>query len=106
MDVHVHAEGEDKIIWSLESKGTFSVKSRYKRMLGSNDPYFPAKAIWKSKAPMKGCFLTWVASKAKVPTENMHKRRNFNLTSRCAMCLEEEELAIHLIVHCHWVSSL
>jgi len=57
LDGVVHAEGEDKIIWYLESKGTFFVKSLCKRMLGSNGPYFPAKAILKSKAPPKACFL-------------------------------------------------
>ena len=49
------------------------------------------KEIWKSKAPSKAFFLAWEASKCKVPTEVMPKRRNFNLANRCAMSLEEEE---------------
>jgi len=73
LDVDVHAEGEDKIILSLESKGTFFVKSLCQRMLGSNGVDFPAKAIWKSKAPIKACFLAWEASKGKVPMEVMLK---------------------------------
>ena len=31
---------------------------------------------------------------------------NFNLASRCAMCLEEEESVDHLFLHCQWLSSL
>ena len=61
------------------------------RILGFNCPNFPAKAIWKSKAPTKACFLAWVTSKGKVPTEVVLKRRHFNLASSYAMCLEEEE---------------
>jgi len=75
-------------------------------MLGSNHPTFPVKAIWKSKAPTKACFLVWATSKGKVPTEIMLKRRNFCLAGRCVMCFHEEESVDHLFVHCKWVSSL
>jgi len=34
------------------------------------------------------------------------KRRNFDLASRCAMCLLEEESAYHLFAYYQWVSSL
>ena len=93
-------EGDDKIIWSLTSSGIFSVKSLCERLLRSNHPTFPVKAIWKSKAPTKACFLVWAASKGKVPTEIMLKRRNFSLASRCVMCFHEEESVDHLFVHC------
>jgi len=36
----------------------------------------------------------------------MLKKRNFNLASRCALCLKEEESIDHLFVHYHWVSTL
>ena len=55
----VHPEGEDKIVWSLDSRGIFAVKSLCEKRLGSNCPSFPAKAIWKSKAPTKARFLAW-----------------------------------------------
>jgi len=84
-------EGDDKIIWSLHSSGLFSVKSLCEKMLGSNHPIFPVKAIWKSKAATKACFLVLAATKGKVPTEIMLKRRNFSLDSRCVMCFHEEE---------------
>jgi len=38
------------------------------------------------------------ASKGKVPTEIMIKRRNFSSASRCVMCFHEEELVDHLFV--------
>jgi len=56
LDVGVHAEGEEKIIWA--------------------------------------------ASKGKVPTVIMLKRRDLNLASTCAMCLIEEESVDRLFVHC------
>jgi len=66
---------------------------------------FLAKEIWKSKAPVKACFLAWAASKGKIPAEIMLKKRNFNLASRCALCLKEESID-RLFVHFHWISSL
>jgi len=93
LEVDVHAKGENKIIWSLESRGTFSIKSLCKRMLGFKGPYFPTKAIWESKAAMKACFFAWAASKGKVPTEIMLKRRNYNLAGKFAMCLEKRRIS-------------
>jgi len=106
LDVDMHLEVEDKIVCSLDSRGIFFVKSLSERMLGSNQPNFPDKAIWKSKAPKAGYFFTWAASKGKVFTKITLKRRNFNSANRCAMGLEEEKLVDHLFVHCQWVSSL
>ena len=73
--VDVHLELEDKIVWSLDSRGIFSVKSLCVKMLVSNCPYFPVKEIRKSKAPTKACFFAWAASKGKVPTEVMRKKK-------------------------------
>ena len=99
-------------------EGFFFVKRLCEKVLGSNCPNFPSKAIWKSKASTKACFLAWVASKGKVPMKGILKKRNCNLASRCAMYLKEEvsvdhlmyleekESVDHLFVHCHWVSLL
>ena len=38
LDVNVHPEGEDKIVWSLDSRWIFSVKSLCEKILGSNRP--------------------------------------------------------------------
>ena len=59
--------------------------------LGASNIDLHVDAIWRSKAPTKACFLAWAAIKEKVPTQDMLKRRNFNLASRCPMCRQEEE---------------
>ena len=64
--VNVHPGGEDQIVWSLDSRGIFSVKSVCEKKLVPISTDFPAKEIWKSKAPTKACFLAWAASKGKV----------------------------------------
>ena len=106
-NIKVVQVGEDKMIWPHDSKGEFTIKSFYTVLCeGSSDIDFPVDVIWRSKAPTKACFLTWAVPKGKVPTEDMLKRRNFNLASRCPMCRQEEEMADHLFIYYTGVSGL
>jgi len=103
----VLSQGKDEIVWPLNSEGSFSIKrfcSTQFEALDGRD--FATKSIWKSKAPTKVCFLAWLATLGKIPTDDMLKRRNFRGPSRCSMCLEEEEILDHLLVHSQWVSLL
>jgi len=103
----VLSQGKDEMVWPLNSKRSFSVKSFCSTQFEALDGCdFVAKSIWKSKVPTKVCFFAWAATLGKIPTDDMLKRRNFRGLSRCSMCLEEEEAVDHLLVHCQWVSSL
>jgi len=103
----VRAQDIDELVWPLDSKGSFTIKGLCKAVydrplcLG-----FPSAAIWRSKAPPKVCFFAWAATLEKVPTEDFLKRRNFHGPNRCVLCRQEEETVHHLLVHCHWASSL
>ena len=100
-------QGNDVIVWPLDPKGSFSVKSFCSTQVEVTSCWDgAAKAIWNSKVSTKACFFAWVASKGKIHTEDKLKRRNFSGPSRCSLCLEEEESVNHLLVHCRWVSSL
>jgi len=103
----VKAQVNDKLVWPLDPRGSFNIKSFckvvYDRPLC---PGFPSTAIWRSKAPPKACFFAWAAALEKVPTEDFLKRRNFHGRSRCVLCREEEETVHHLLVHCHWAYLL
>ena len=61
----------DKVRWSLNSKGCFTVRSFYLKLLdgcGSlslgtiNEGSFPHKLIWRTLAPIKVSFFVWEAS--------------------------------------------
>jgi len=79
---------DDKIICLHDSKGKFPVKSFCRKACeGSSNLALPTKTIRRPKAPTKACSLAWVATKGKVPTEDILKIRNFNLVSRCPTCL-------------------
>ena len=53
-----------------------------------------AKSIWKSKAPTKVCFFAWVATKDKIPTNELSKQMPYVFGGD----------PNHLVVHCHSVS--
>ena len=74
----VLSQGNDEIVWPLNFKGSFSVKSfcftQFEALDGCD---FPTKSIWKSKAPTKVCFFAWAATVGKILTDDMFKRRYF-----------------------------
>ena len=98
--------GDDMMIWPHDSKRKFTIKSFYRVVCeGSSNIDFLVDAMWRSKVPTKAWFLAWATTKGKVHTEDMLKRRNFNLASRCSMCRQEEETIDHLFIHCRCVSG-
>jgi len=66
-----------------------------------------AKFIWKSKALTKVCFFVWVATKGKIPTDGILKRRTLTvqIDTLCVWTLEEDSVN-HLLGHYRLVSSL
>ena len=56
--MEVKAQVNDELVWPLDSKGLFNIKSFcravYDRLLRSG---FPSAAIWRSKAPPKAFFF-------------------------------------------------
>jgi len=85
----VLSQGKDEIVWPLNSKGSFSVKSFcFKQFEALDGCDFAAKSIWKSEALTKVCFVAWAATLGKIPIDDMLKKRNSRGPSRCSMCLD------------------
>ena len=54
----VKAQVNDELVWPLDSKGSFNIKSFCKAVYDRPlCPGFPSTAIWRSKAPPKAFFL-------------------------------------------------
>lgn len=93
----------DRLIWKLENKGSFSVKSYYNYLAGHNRIVansFPAKMIWRANAPTKISFLTWEASKERILTADNLMKRGFYLLNRCYLCKNNGETSNHLLLWC------
>ena len=73
-NVNVHPDGEDQIVWSLDSRRIFSVKSVCEKKLVSIFTDFPAKEIWKSKALRKLVSLLGQLPRARCPRKSCLKK--------------------------------
>ena len=76
-------EGEDSLVWKIERKGKFSVKSYYRSLKVENGPLFPAKEVWGSYAPLRTPFFAWEAVWGKISTVGMLMRRGWSMVNRC-----------------------
>uniref|UniRef100_M1A801 Reverse transcriptase zinc-binding domain-containing protein n=1 Tax=Solanum tuberosum TaxID=4113 RepID=M1A801_SOLTU len=96
-------EEKDSLVWKVDSKGIFTVRSAYKDLTGTNtqEIRWPWRMIWKTKVPYKVNYFTWLLTKDAVLThENLNKRKH-NLCSRCHLCEEQIETVNHLFLHCN-----
>ena len=93
-------EGEDFLVWKIERRGKFSVKSYYRSLKVENNPFFPAKEVWGSHAPFRTCFFAWEAVWGKIFIVDMLMRRGWSMVNRCILCKENEESADHILIHC------
>ena len=50
--------------------------------------------------PPKVTFFAWEATRGKILTLEQLQRRGYFLANRCFLCLFEEEMVDHLLLHC------
>ena len=104
----------DKVRWDLNTKGCFTVRSFYLKLLHLNysspetrcDRGFPCKFVWKSLAPVKVSFFVWEASHGKILTCDNLQQKGIILVNRCFMCKGDSESTHHLLLHYKLASSL
>jgi hypothetical protein len=88
---------EDKLIWSEEKDGVYSVRSGYRKFMeAKNRGYRPVKeegwsSIWKVHAPPKTKHLLWRICRECLPTRSRLRNRYVQCPEVCPLCLTDEE---------------
>ena len=100
----------DKLIWTPNNKGNFTVKSAYWSALDS-DNYLPQsnlpwKRLWNLKAPERMKMLLWRIGTTTLPTKKNLCQRMLIQDSCCALCKHELESPIHLFIECPIAKAL
>ena len=100
----------DKLVWVLESKGLFSVKSAYKKLLPNPPSQVVTEVNWSKLWKMRGpeiikMFLWRVAVNALPTRENLMSRMDIS-EPWCVLCNQEVESASHLFFKCPAAKAL
>jgi hypothetical protein len=84
------SEPQDRISWSLEPNGKFSVRSLYKSLC-QGIPHKYYGIVWEIKVPLKVRIFLWQLSKRRLPSNDNIRRRKGPSNGTCALCLEVED---------------
>ncbi|CAH9083997.1 unnamed protein product [Cuscuta epithymum] len=94
---------EDRLIWSGEQNGCFSVKSCYRQVVGEFRPeeWLGWTAMWKFQLPPKIKHFFWQVCTNCLPTTSNLIRRGVECRALCGLCGDEgDESLLHLFVTC------
>ncbi|KAL0006983.1 hypothetical protein SO802_008485 [Lithocarpus litseifolius] len=100
----------DKLMWILDSKGLFSVRSAYKELLPSTSSQASAEVnwlkLWKIRGPGRIKMFLWRVAANLLPTkENLMSRLDIP-EPWCVLCNQEVESATHLFFKCPAAKAL
>lgn len=94
--------------WTLTKKGSFMVKSWYKRLFlceVSDDPFL-YKQIWKVKVPTWISFFAWEAGRECILTIDKLRRTGLVLVNACNLSKQTEESCSPFLLQCPLVYLL
>jgi hypothetical protein len=103
--------GEDKLIWSIEKDGVYSVRTGYRKLMeAKNRGYGTAReegwsGIWKIHAPPKTKHLLWRVCRECLPTRSRLRTRCVQCSEECPLCLTHDENDWHIFFICEAIKS-
>ena len=96
---------QDKLIWILDSKGRFSVKSAYRVSIAqepqSDHSDVPWMKLWKARMLERMKMLLWRIGTNSISTKENLSCRLEHIDPVCTLCKSESELCVHLFFECH-----
>lgn len=107
---YLHQDRDDKLIWMLDSRGGYTVKSCSAAVAGFLLPCQTMNIpnVWKPTALPKVEFFTWLVVLDRLNTKEFFAAPWNNYTSRnvCCCCQTEEESLHHQLQHCQQVGIM
>jgi ribonuclease HI len=102
---------EDRLVWSEENNGVYSVRSGYKRIMKERSKGYGPRSvegwgsIWKLLTPPKAKHLLWRVCKDCLPTRTRLRNRFVQCPEECPLCLTHVEDEWHLFFTCEAVKE-
>ena len=95
---------QDKLMWILDPKGRFFVKSAYKEAIahepGPNPSQGLWKKLWKARLPERIKMLLWRIGSNSIPTKVNLSTRLKHVDPTCPLCKSGTEPSLHLFFEC------
>ncbi|KAK2361157.1 hypothetical protein QL285_086341 [Trifolium repens] len=102
---------DDRLIWSEETNGVYSVRSGYRRIMKDKNKGYVRRGgegwsnIWKVHTPPKAKHLLWRICRDCLPTRTRLRNRSVQCPEECPMCLTYGEDDWHLFFNCEAVKE-
>jgi hypothetical protein len=93
---------EDKITWTLTPSGEYTTSSAYKAQFHDLAANQALASIWKTWAPPKCKFFTWLIFQDRVWTSDRPARRNWDHSPVCPLCRTTPETTLHIMAYCRY----
>ncbi|XP_060211916.1 uncharacterized protein LOC132639487 [Lycium barbarum] len=95
-----HSEDKDKAWWMPSTTGDFTVGSAWNMLRRKAQTADNFSKLWHKGVPFKISFFFWRLWKFKLPVDDVLKRMNISIVSRCRCCLnsQQEETIQHLFL--------
>ncbi|GJM95657.1 hypothetical protein PR202_ga12426 [Eleusine coracana subsp. coracana] len=86
LDGYFLSQEDDKLVWRLDSSGTYTSKSAYRAFFNGSIPIEPWRRIWKSWVLGKCKIFLWLAARNRCWTADRLAKHNLPHPSRCPLC--------------------
>ncbi|XP_060183463.1 uncharacterized protein LOC132613456 [Lycium barbarum] len=95
-----HSEEKDKSWWMASTTGDFTVGSAWNMLRRKAQTADNFSKLWHKGVPFKISFFLWRLWKFKLPVDDVLKRINISIVSRCRCCLnsQQEEIIQYLFL--------
>ncbi|XP_060182870.1 uncharacterized protein LOC132612794 [Lycium barbarum] len=94
------SEEKDKTWWMASTTGYFTVGSAWNLLRKKAQTSAHFSKLWFKGVPFKISFFLWILWKFKITVDDVLKKMNINIVSRCRCCLNphQEETVQHLFL--------
>ena len=104
----IRKDGNNKLRWGYSLKGFFSLKESYNLLISNNmNPDEKTWSnIWRRKLWPKITIFSWIVIHNRILTgENLQRHGMFS-PYQCPLCEQAEEMMLHLLDSCNFLSQL
>ncbi|XP_026451375.1 uncharacterized protein LOC113351648 [Papaver somniferum] len=105
--------GKDKLIWTIDLSGKFSVKSVVQLIRKKYPCVTWEKHVWNSTIHPKISTNVWKILRGACATEENYRKRGFHTVSKCYLCGNGQDTMDHILWYCdfsekiwHWLGGI